>query len=260
MGNFFTAHDCNASDADLSEHPLLLSVDVPVNRFCDHFASALDSGPADVALAPESRDAIEFDGFRTLSAVGRGASGFVYKAVDIETGQTVALKVHKRSDRFATEIPREVYIAQQLDHPRILQILRTFEIQRTRESLYVAVLPFAESGSLCQSNVPTLTTIAAVELLLQIGDALAYMHSLNIVHRDIKPQNILVFDDGFRLCDFSVTVALTDTNQILNDQYGTSVFMAEKSPPTHTGRYVSSWNNGLLFTIWPFAVQLNSFF
>jgi serine/threonine protein kinase len=249
MGNVSGAQRDDSTSRELPEHPLLLSVANPVNQLCDHFASSLDASTNGDLLSPESpvaQDVIEFDGFRTLGIVGRGFAGFVYKAIDIDTNQTVALKVYKRIDRLAVDVPREVQICQTLTHPHILPILKTFEIRRPRENLYGAVLPFAEFGSLSHSNLPELTIALSVDLLLQIGDALTYLHGRHIVHRDVKPQNILIFDHGFTLCDFSAAVTLTDPAQLLSDQVGTSVFMApEVATRSYRPKPTDLWSLGI---------------
>ena len=256
-------HDENPEEAlgQVAEHPLLTVVDTPVNLFCDDFASALDDEPnvSSAVNDPGIRaiDGVEVEGYRVVKLIGQGAEAYVYKAVDLVTGEKVALKVYKRS----AGPPKEVEIANMLDHPSILKFSKCVELIRNHEKKFAAVMRLSKHGSLSHSDVPELTVTLAVQLLDQIGSALAYMHAKNIVHRDIKPQNILVFGDEFQLCDFSVSVMLQSSDQTLSGQFGTSVFMApEIARNVHSPKPTDMWSLGitvfcLLFGRFPFALD-----
>jgi serine/threonine protein kinase len=87
-------------------------------------------------------------------------------------------------------------------------------------------MPISAFGALRISTVPELTVRGAVSLLSQIGSALAHMHSQQIVHRDVKPGNILVFEENFVLCDFSISSQLSGDDELVSGIAGTPVFMA----------------------------------
>ena len=76
-------------------------------------------------------------------------------------------------------------------------------------------MPLATYGTFGNNfpDSPVLTVSMAIEFLSQIGSVLEYMHSNNIIHHDIKRGNILIFENGFALSDFSVSVILNDDNQ-----------------------------------------------
>jgi serine/threonine protein kinase len=200
----------------------------------------LDESP-EVADSSTCQDSLELDSYRTTKIIGHGAQGFVYQATGLATSRLVAVKLYRRGDA-----PREVEIARDLDHPHILKVLNCFPVQRGRDAGFAVVLPLAEHGSLSNTASLEISVVMSLELLAQIGDALAYMHSRNVVHRDVKPQNILLAAEGFILCDFSVAVALTDDNQTLNDQIGTSVFMApEIAGHSYRPKPADVWSLGI---------------
>jgi serine/threonine protein kinase len=258
MGSSHSAEQNGRSPSSTrdTKHLLLAPIDVPVNRFCDDFVSVLtdelDESP-EAADSSTCYDPLELDSYRTTKIIGHGAQGFVYQATDLATGRLVAVKLYRRGDA-----PREVEIARDLDHPHVLKVLNCFVVQRGRDTGFAVVLPLAEHGSLSNAASPAISVVMSLELLSQIGDALAYMHSRNVVHRDVKPQNILLAAEGFVLCDFSAAVALTDDNQMLNDQIGTSVFMApEVASHAYRPKPADVWSLGisvfaLLFGKYPF--------
>lgn len=146
-----------------------------------------------------------------------------------------------------------------MDHKHLLKYLNYCEIQKSqREKSFAAIMPFADYGALNNSNEPEITIMMAIELLSQIGSALCYMHNKNIIHHDIKPQNILLFNFGFVLCDFSVSVVLSNSDQLLRDRTGTSVFMApEISQNSYKPKPTDMWSLGitvfcLLFGKYPY--------
>jgi serine/threonine protein kinase len=159
------------------------------------------------------------------------------------------------------DLPPEVTIARSLDHPHILRIDNCVDFVRNREPAFAVAMPFAEFGALHNSDLPQLTVTMCVDLLLQIGSALGHMHSQQIVHRDVKPDNILVFPHGFTLCDFSVSVVLSNEHDLLSDQIGTSVFMApEISRHLYSPKPTDMWSLGitvfsLLYGMFPFNLS-----
>ena len=229
------------------EHPLLVSIESPVNRFCDDFVSSLNEEAQKCAKNSDDRicvqDPLSIDGFTITKMIGHGAEAFVYKAIDDSTHQEVAIKVYKRVEHIGKNgSPREVEISQVLDHPNLLKFIDCFEMQKS----FVTIMPLAAHGAFKNSDSPEITVSMAIELLDQMGSALEYMHSKNVIHHDIKPGNILICNDHFVLCDFSVSVILNDENQQLNDRYGTSFFMApEISRNAYSPKPTDMWSLGV---------------
>ena len=269
MGNSaskkYTSDEELLSNQNNNSHPLLISIDNPINRYSDAFISNLKNKKKkeiDIQSEQIIEDQLEIPGYSINSIIGRGAESFVYKGIDISTGEKVAVKVFKRYD--GINQPKEISIAKMMNHKHLLKFLNSFEIQKsTNEKFFIAIMPFADYGALNNSDVPEITIMMAIELLLQIGGALCYMHDKNIIHHDIKPQNILLFNYGFVLCDFSVSVVLENEDQLLRDRTGTSVFMApEISQNSYKPKPTDMWSLGitvfcLLFGKYPY--NLGSF-
>ena len=246
------------------EHPLLVAIENPINRFFDDFASSL----VDIPHAKLSKNDVPFanseleviDGYTVVRKIGEGGDASVFEGIKEGETESVALKIFKKGDKQAkTEAPKEVEIAQNLDHPFIIKILDSFKLPNND---YVVVMPIAHKGSLQNSHSPDLTVNGAIKFLDQIGSALAYMHRLCYVHRDIKPGNVLIFDDGYKLCDFSVSTKLSLPDQVLSLEVGTSYFMAPEV--TNNGVYLpmpaDMWSLGitiflLIYGFYPYNLE-----
>ena len=140
--------------------------------------------------------------------LGRGAFGKVWRAVDVLSGQLVALKEVQKSlvagDQL-NDILREAALLREFDHPHIVRIIRVIETQR---HLYF-ILDFIEGGSLhdAKSKFGVFPEVLLVRYMAQVLEGLRYLHSLHIVHRDIKGANILLTKDGtVKLADFGSCV------------------------------------------------------
>lgn len=125
--------------------------------------------------------------------IGEGGSGAVYKAIDRETGEEVALKILaplRRSDAArAGRFVREAGVFTELSHPNIARV-RDHGVHEDRPFL---VMDFVEGKGLhlilTKGALPELT---ALSICLNLAETLEYLHSRNIIHRDLKPGNILI--------------------------------------------------------------------
>jgi eukaryotic-like serine/threonine-protein kinase len=143
--------------------------------------------------------------------VGHGGMATVHLARDLKHGRTVAIKVLRPdlaqavgSERFL----REINIAAQLQSPHILPLLESGEA----DGLLYYVMPFVEGDSLRARLVKqgTLPPSEAMRLLRDIVDALAHAHRHQVVHRDIKPDNVMIADRHAVVMDFGVAKAMSD--------------------------------------------------
>ncbi|NXR64374.1 STK36 kinase, partial [Rhadina sibilatrix] len=179
------------------------------------------------------------ENYHVLEMIGEGSFGRVYKGRRKHSAQVVALKfIPKvgRSEKELKNLQREIDIVRDLHHPNIIQMLDSFETAKE----VVVVTDYAE-GELFQileddRNLPEdqVQTIAA-----QLISALYYLHSHRILHRDMKPQNILLGKDGVvKLCDFGFARAMSIHTMVLTSIKGTPLYMSpelvEERPYDHT--------------------------
>ena len=141
--------------------------------------------------------------------IGEGGMGEVYQATDLELGRTVALKIlppdvasqRVRLQRFIVEAKA----ASALNHPHILTI---YEIG-TADNVHFIATEFVEGETLQQRTKTGLTLAQTLEIAIQIAGALSAAHAAGIIHRDIKPHNIMVRPDGYaKLLDFGLAKLL----------------------------------------------------
>ena len=157
-------------------------------------------------MMPALQPGEDLDQYRLLELIARGGMASVFRAIDTETGQLVAIKVpHPEAecdvvfyDRFA----REAQIGQEMDHPAVLKVFRyenhsrVYTVTEWVEGRLLRTI-LAEEGRLDPAR--------AIAITLAIADALDYLHAHGIVHRDLKPENIMVGRlDQVKLIDFGI--------------------------------------------------------
>jgi protein kinase-like protein len=164
-----------------------------------------------VAIGPGTT----FGGYRVEAVVGRGGMGVVYRATDISLQRPVALKLiapeFAEDESFRARFLVEPRLAASLDHPSVVPI---YEAGEREGRLYLA-MRWVEGSDLRRilEREGRLAPQRAVELLLQVADALDATHRRGLVHRDVKPGNILVDEDGHAyLTDFGITQELGDVS------------------------------------------------
>src|SRR3989338_6170186 len=146
--------------------------------------------------------------------LGKGAFGTVVKGLDISSGKTVAVKKIKTQGmqkEALAEVEKEWSLLAQLDHPNIL---KCYEAVHTPGALYL-VLEYAESGSLQQllKRFGHLEEPLIARYLRSTLLALAYLHSHNVIHRDIKAANILMTKTGdVKVADFGIATTLSEAS------------------------------------------------
>jgi serine/threonine-protein kinase len=137
--------------------------------------------------------------YRVAQRLGEGGMSYVYRAEEIETGRSVALKILlprlSRDPASVERLRREATIAMRLDHPNVCPILRLGE---TPERLIYLVMPFLEGEPLSEHEARRgpLSAAEGVPLLIQMCHGLQHAHELRIIHRDLKPENIMLVPLG----------------------------------------------------------------
>ena len=150
-------------------------------------------------------------GYRIEALIGRGGMGAVYRADEAGLGRKVALKVIApelaADERFRERFLRESRIAASLDHPHVIPIYQAGE----DEGVLFLAMRYVEGSDLAKvvAEEGALDPRRAVELLSQIAEALDAAHEKGLVHRDVKPSNVLIAVAGGRehcyLGDFGLT-------------------------------------------------------
>jgi TolB-like protein/tRNA A-37 threonylcarbamoyl transferase component Bud32 len=148
----------------------------------------------------------ELTHYRVISLLGSGGMGEVYLAEDTHLKRKVALKMLKpeltRDERDLRRFEKEAHAASALNHPNILTIYEFGQVDGLR---FIAA-EFIEGRTLGERirNGP-LETTAAIEVAIQIASALDAAHACGIVHRDIKPDNVILRADGIvKVLDFGI--------------------------------------------------------
>src|SRR5207253_2382565 len=132
--------------------------------------------------------------FRLIEALGAGGMGTVYRAEQLSRGRTVALKVLAKEvagrPGFAERFRREVRAMGRLDHPNVVRYLAAGECHGFT---YLA-MELVEGGSLAGwvARLGRLPVADAVFVAAECGKALQYAHGQGLVHRDVKPDNVLL--------------------------------------------------------------------
>ncbi|XP_009958378.1 PREDICTED: serine/threonine-protein kinase 36, partial [Leptosomus discolor] len=177
--------------------------------------------------------------YHVLEMIGEGSFGRVYKGRRKYSAQVVALKfIPKvgRSEKELKNLQQEIEIMRGLHHPNIIQMLDSFETDKE----VVVVTDYAE-GELFQTleDDGSLPEDQVQAIAAQLVSALYYLHSHRILHRDMKPQNILLGKDGVvKLCDFGFARAMSIHTMVLTSIKGTPLYMSpelvEERPYDHT--------------------------
>ncbi len=178
--------------------------------------------------------------YKIVEKIGSGGQGTVYKALDTKLNRSVVIKVlppelTQKTANFK-RFEREAQLCSQLDHPNICTI---YDFNEADGVFYIA-MQYVEGKNVRQlvSGRP-LSVKSAVSIAIQVADALAYAHSKNIIHRDIKAGNIMVTDAGqVKILDFGLAKLIEDEqvsaheghdrNEIteLGIPYGTATYAA----------------------------------
>ncbi len=156
--------------------------------------------------------------YRVLEPLGAGASGQVHRALQVSTGQTVAIKVlsvgefepavaERRMERFR----REIAICSTLYHPDIVRLLDSGELDEATHYAVFEYIPGTTLAELLRAE-GMLSVKRAKRLMTQLLAPLAYAHANGITHRDLKPSNVMVTSDSpgerVKILDFGISVAM----------------------------------------------------
>lgn len=192
--------------------------------------------------------------FKVEEIIGYGGMGEVYRAVDEQTGQLVAVKrlkpeLVKDEPNFVRRFTLEGEALGRLNHPNIVGMISAFTV----EDDHYLVMEYVGGGSLADllAQRKRLSIRRSLEIALDLNDALTRAHRLNIIHRDIKPSNVLLAEDGTpRLTDFGTARIQLGKTQLTGTgvMVGTYAYM---SPEACNGDPLDARTD-----IWSFGVML----
>jgi TOMM system kinase/cyclase fusion protein len=176
----------------------------------DQLRDSSETNSSSLAVALEHR-------YRLLHSLGSGSGGHVHKAVQISTGQIVAVKVLDVSesdtsvaDRRIERFRREIAICSTLYHPDIVRLVDSGELNAYTQFAVFEYIPGTTLAELLREE-GMLTVRRAKRLMTQLLSPLAHAHANGIAHRDLKPSNIMVMQDGVservKILDFGISVA-----------------------------------------------------
>ncbi len=203
-------------------------VDNPVAvAVANHLKYAPEVAPEGVHTRP-----LRFADFRLLGTLGEGAMGTVYKARQISTNRDVALKVlfphMARNPKLLERFYREARMMGRFDHPNIVCGYAVGEEQ----GRHYFAMEFVDGPSLQKwlSVLGKMNVGDALHIILACARAVQYVHDLNLVHRDIKPDNVLITRTGIiKLTDLGVAKFLDEDFSLT--QTGNSVGTPFYMPP-----------------------------
>jgi eukaryotic-like serine/threonine-protein kinase len=186
----------------------------------------------------EERRSGELPGYHVLGKLGKGAMATVYKARQLSLDRIVAVKVlpKKMSDNaeFVDRFYKEGRAAARLSHNNIVQAI---DVGSNSDGLHYFVMEYIEGDTLYDIMQPPpvgqgrhFTEGEALDITIQIADALAHAHQRGLIHRDVKPKNILLTPQGVaKLTDLGLARA-TDDKQAAESEagkaYGTPYYIS----------------------------------
>lgn len=190
--------------------------------------------------------------YQILSLVGQGGMADVYRAKDTILNRIVAIKILRsklsQDPMILVRFQREASAASRLSHPNVVDIYDVGEF----EGFHYIVMEYVRGRTLKQliTQRGAINFNEAIDIMRQLVSAVAMAHSNNIIHRDIKPQNVLVKDDGtVKITDFGIaidsdSVQLTSNNAVMGSAHYLAPETAQGMEPT---AQVDIYSLGIVF-------------
>lgn len=167
------------------------------------------------------------DRYEIIRSIGEGGMANVYLALDTILDRKVAVKILRGDladdEKFVRRFQREAISASSLTDPNIVEVYDVGE----DNGKYFIVMEYVEGKTLKQlvKRRGNLTLPEVIDIMLQLTSAISHAHNSYIIHRDIKPQNVIILEDGrVKIMDFGIAVALnagefTQTNSVMGTVY-----------------------------------------
>lgn len=257
----FLKAECGGDDALRAEIESLLASDEEAESF--HVASPYATNKMTAKCSRESLVGCVISHYRVLRELGRGGMGMVYLAQDLRLRRYCALKLLSSSetgdDACVRRFEQEALAASAVNHPNIVT---TYEIGEFRNNHFIA-MEFVEGVTLRQQMSARRTDMYEIlNIVIQIASALALTHIKGIIHRDVKPENVMLRADGIvKVLDFGVAklieplperfdselTTLPRVNTVTGAVFGTSDYMSpEQIKGENLDARTDIWSLGVL--------------
>ena len=183
--------------------------------------------------------------------IGKGAFGKVNIGLHVLTGRIVAIKSFNKTkfpdEKYKKKIMNEINLMKNLKHFSVVKLLDTIETDK-----YILLIMENILGGDLLSFIKKRNKLPekiAKFIFKQLLQSIKYIHNKNIVHRDIKLDNILIdLNNNIKLCDFGVGKNITDNNELLYEQCGTPAYIAPEvlAGEGYCGFPVDIWSSGVV--------------
>ena len=194
----------------------------------------------------------ELSNYKYIKTIGEGTFGKVKLAIHILTGEKVAIKILQKNlikgPKQYERIQNEIKYLKLLNHPNIIKIYEVIE----NELSFFIVMEYVQ-GKTLKSLIKkrgALNLTEAIDIMLQVTSGIACAHDSYIIHRDIKPQNILILEDGrVKITDFGIAMALKNNELTQTDSIMGSVHYLPPEQANGNGSTTKSdiYSTGILF-------------
>ncbi|MHC4230130.1 MAG: serine/threonine protein kinase, partial [Planctomycetota bacterium] len=181
----------------------------------------------------ESKAAVKkIPGYKIIGKLGAGAMAVVYKAKQLSLNRMVAIKVlpkrFSENPEYVERFYKEGQAAGSLNHPNIVQAIDVGEAG----GYHYFVMEYVEGKTISDDLVAgqIFSEAEALEIIIQVANALAHAHACSLIHRDVKPKNIMISNNGtVKLADMGLARATTDIEAAQSEAgkaYGTPYYIA----------------------------------
>ncbi len=189
----------------------------------------------------DGRTKFTLGSYRIIDSLGQGGMGHVFKAEDRILKRVVAIKVlprDKSTPEAIANFTREIQALSSLNHPKLVRAVDAGNDGKVN-FLVTEYVPGADLRKLVRRNGP-LNMEAAANIISQVAEGLHHAHQVGIVHRDVKPGNVLVTPEGdAKLSDLGLAGPMYSSNADQDPRYGKIVGTADYLSPDHI---LSPWN------------------
>ena len=180
------------------------------------------------------------DQYQVEDVIARSGMATIFRARDLETGRPVVLKVphiqYEADIVFHRRFEREEQIGLALDHPGVIRVLHPKQKSRVYIALELVEGELLRDRLRRESPLPIAT---AVDIAMKIAEVLAYLHDHHVIHRDVKPENVMLLEGGgVKLMDFGIAVDTSSGKMTwggLSQAMGTPDYMAPEQIKAHRG-------------------------